>query len=156
MLKLRQLAGVTVGLTFLLILLGVYTAATGAGLGCSAQWPLCDDGVLPQSLPSVIEWTHRFVAMVTGFFIIGTAVQAWRTTDSTRIQYAATSAVVLLPVQVLLGANTVFNYGALSQVAHQAAAQLIFAGVLATWLWARSRESSAKAPQRTATDNSPS
>ena len=135
--RFRQFAAATTGLTFALILLGVYTAATGAGLSCSAQWPLCDGGLLPQSIPSFIEWFHRLVAMITGFFILGTAAWAWRShSDQPRVKWAATLALVVTPVQVLLGGATVLAYTPLVQTAHHAAALVIFSGLLATTLWA--------------------
>jgi cytochrome c oxidase assembly protein subunit 15 len=111
-----------------LILLGVYTGAIGAGLACGAAWPFCDGwlGLFPANWPSFVEWFHRFVAMITGFFIIGTAVAAWRGGRSRLIRYTTTIAVLALPIQVLLGANTIFNYGATAQVLHHTAAQLIF------------------------------
>lgn len=135
--RFRHFAAVTTGMTFVLILLGVYTAATGAGLSCSAQWPLCDNGLLPQSVPSFIEWFHRLVAMVTGFFILGTTAWAWRSYgDVPRIKWASTLALVVLPVQILLGGATVVRYTPLIQTAHHAAAMLIFTGLLSTTLWA--------------------
>jgi cytochrome c oxidase assembly protein subunit 15 len=134
--RFRHLAAVTTGLTFVLILLGVYTAAKGAGLSCSAQWPYCDGGLLPQTLPSLVEWTHRLVAMITGFVILGTGIQAHRQGLSRRIRYASLLALAILPVQVLLGRETVFTYTALVQTAHHAAALVIFAALLAATLWA--------------------
>lgn len=131
----RHVAYVTAGATFLLILLGVYTGATGSGLGCSAQWPLCDDGLLPQSLPSLIEWLHRFVALVTGFFILGLTYVGWRHFEETRIRGAVTLAVVTLPVQILLGGATVIEYTPAIQTAHHGAALVIFSAVLAATLW---------------------
>jgi cytochrome c oxidase assembly protein subunit 15 len=135
----RRLAAATTGLTFTLILLGVYTAASGAGLACSAQWPLCDGGVLPQTLPSFIEWFHRLVAMVAGFAIFGTAVAVWRTYEARRIRLAAVGALAVTPVQVLLGRQTVVQYTPTVQTAHHGAAMLIFGGLLATTLWAYER-----------------
>lgn len=108
----RRFAAFTTTLTGLLVMLGVYTAATGSGLACAQQWPLCDGGVLPQSLPSFIEWFHRLVAMVTGFFIAGTAAWSWRG-DDRWTQVAATAALVLLPLQISIGAVTVTLEGAI-------------------------------------------
>ena len=127
-LSFRHLAATTTGLAFGLILLGVYTGAIGAGLACGAAWPFCDGwlGLFPANWPSFVEWFHRLVAMITGFFIIGTAVAAWRSGKDRLIRYGATLAVLALPIQVLLGANTIFNYGATAQVLHHTAAQIIF------------------------------
>ncbi|WP_458205587.1 COX15/CtaA family protein [Haladaptatus sp. NG-SE-30] len=134
--RFRRFAAFTTSLTFALILLGVYTAAAGAGLSCSAQWPFCDGGLFPKTIPSFIEWFHRLVAMVTGFFILGTTYGAWKYYDSKRIRWAATIALVVLPVQILLGGATVLVYGPVVQVAHHAAAMTIFAALMATTLWA--------------------
>ncbi|MXR41559.1 cytochrome oxidase assembly protein [Halobaculum sp. WSA2] len=114
-LSFRRYAAFTTGMALTLISLGIYTAATGAGLACAQQWPLCDGGVLPQSIPSFIEWFHRLWAMVTGFFILGAAVWAWRARGevSTRGRYAVTLATVLTPMQAIFGAITVTLNGAL-------------------------------------------
>lgn len=104
----------TVALVAATILLGVAAKATGSGLACDANWPLCDGGLLnlfPANFPSFFEWIHRVVAMVAGFFIIGTAVVAWRATSVDRpITYAVTLGLILTPVQVTLGRETVLSY----------------------------------------------
>ncbi|MFW6321408.1 MAG: COX15/CtaA family protein [Halohasta sp.] len=107
-LSFRRFAAFTTALTLSLITLGVYTAATGSGLACQAQWPLCSDQLIPTLTinPDFIEWFHRVVAMITGFFILGTAGWAWRRGDR-RTQVASTLAVVLLPLQITVGAITV-------------------------------------------------
>lgn len=145
--RFRHLAATTTGFTFALILLGVYTGAVGAGLSCGAKWPLCDGwmGLFPAHWPSFIEWFHRLVAMVTGFMILGTAIQAWRSDRSKRIRWATTVAVVVLPVQILLGGNTVLNFGPEASLIHHAAAQIIFGSLVATTVWAFE-------PSRTPTD----
>jgi cytochrome c oxidase assembly protein subunit 15 len=127
-LSFRHLAATTTAMAFGLILLGVYTGAIGAGLACGAAWPFCDGwlGLFPANWPSFVEWFHRLVAMITGFFIIGTAALAWRRDKSRLIRYTSTLAVLALPVQVLLGANTIFNYGVTAQLLHHTAAQIIF------------------------------
>lgn len=139
----RRFAAFTAALTASLIALGVYTAATGSGLACSAQWPLCDNGLLPQTIPSFIEWFHRLVAMIAGFFILGTVGWAWRGDTSRRTKVAATLAVVLLPLQVSIGAVTVTlngwlpgGYSPPTQAAHLLVALTIFTSLVATTLFA--------------------
>lgn len=136
----RRYALFTTALTGLLMSLGVYTAATGAGLACSQQWPLCDNGLLPQSIPSFIEWFHRLVAMVTGFAIVGLTVWAWKARERKTALYA-TAALVLLPLQIALGAVTVTLNGAIpggysvpTQAAHLLTAFAIFAFLALTTL----------------------
>lgn len=104
----RRYAGLTTGMTLALFAIGVYTAATGSGLACQAQWPLCSDRLVPALTlnPDFIEWFHRVWAMVTGFFIVGMAAWSWRLGDR-RIRLAATLAVLVLPLQIGVGAVTV-------------------------------------------------
>jgi cytochrome c oxidase assembly protein subunit 15 len=145
----RHLAAFTTVWTFLLILLGVYTAASGSGLACSGQWPMCDGGLLPQTLPSFIEWFHRLIAMFAGFFILGTFATLWVAYDSRRIRAASGIALLATPLQALLGGATVFQYTPPVQTAHHGAAMLIFAGLFAATLWAY--ESHGTAPDVTDT-----
>ncbi|MFD1526751.1 COX15/CtaA family protein [Halolamina salina] len=109
----RRFALFTTALTGTLVALGVYTAATGSGLACSQQWPLCDGGVLPQTIPSFIEWFHRLVAMITGLVLVGVVAAAWRGEQDRRTALYATAALVLLPFQISVGAITVTLNGAI-------------------------------------------
>lgn len=105
--------------TYLLMLLGAYTSAIGAGLSCP-DWPTCYGTWVPFLHPQVMsetpysslqiaaEWTHRTLASLVGLGIVGTAVGAW--TDDNYgpvVKWSATVAVILLPVQVFLGRLTV-------------------------------------------------
>lgn len=127
---------VTTGLTFVLMLLGIYTAAFGAGLTCGARWPFCDGwlGLFPANIPSFIEWFHRLIAMITGFVILGTAYAAWTRSDDRRVAWSVTLAVLLLPLQIGLGAVTVtlsglfpWGYAPSVQVLHYTVALIILA-----------------------------
>jgi len=147
-----RFAAFTTGLTLTLVMLGVYTAATGSGLACSAQWPLCDNGLLPQTIPSFIEWFHRLIAMVTGWFIIGTAIWSWRRPE-TGTRLTATLAVLLLPLQISIGAVTVTLNGMLpngysppTQGAHLVVALTIFS--LLVWTALSAREETGPALER--------
>lgn len=129
----RRLFPITVIATYLLFLLGIYTAAIGAGLTCGARWPLCDGavfGLFPANWTSFVEWFHRLVALVTGFLILGSWIVAWRSRVTRRAIFAFSVAVILLPPQVWLGAQTVLQYDILSLTAHFLTPLLIFAGVL--------------------------
>ena len=137
--RFRHLVLGTTGLTFGLILLGVYTGAMGAGLACAGRWPLCDGavfGLFPANWPSFIEWFHRLFAMLTGFVILGTTYAAWRYTADRRIRWASAVALLVLPAQIVLGGLTVTIYAQAIQVAHHGAALLIFGALVATTAWA--------------------
>jgi cytochrome c oxidase assembly protein subunit 15 len=143
-LSFRRFTAFTTALVGTLMMLGIYTAATGSGLACSAQWPLCDNGLLPQTIPSFIEWFHRLVAMVAGFFILGTALWSASGGDR-RTTLTATLAVVLLPLQVSIGAVTVTlsglfpnGYTPSTQGAHLVVALTIFTALVLTTLRAYS------------------
>jgi cytochrome c oxidase assembly protein subunit 15 len=134
--RFRRLMVVTTGLTFALMLLGIYTAAFGAGLTCGARWPFCDGwlGLFPANIPSFIEWFHRLVAMITGFVILGTTYSAWKHHDDRRVTWTLVLAVLLLPVQIALGAVTVTNggmfpwgYAPIVQISHYTTALAILA-----------------------------
>ena len=136
--RLRTLLLATTGITYLLLLIGIYTAASGAGLTCEARWPLCDGavfGLFPANWPSFIEWFHRLVAMVAGFLVIGTTYGAWRWQTDRRVRLGVTVALVLYPVQALLGAGTVLDYTFLYLTAHFVTALVIFASLVLATLW---------------------
>ena len=136
--RLRRLVGVSAGLTGVLMILGVYTAATGAGLTCAGRWPLCDGflGLFPANWSSFIEWFHRLVAMLTGFVILGTTIVAWRGGADRRVRLALAAATILLPSQIVLGALTVTTYQWAVLLAHFGTASIIFTGVALAAAWA--------------------
>jgi len=96
------------------ILLGVAAKATGSGLACEANWPQCDAGpfnLLPANIPSFYEWFHRFVAMFAGFAIIGSAIAAMRLPNiDKRVAALVVAGMILTPIQVFLGRETVTEY----------------------------------------------
>jgi cytochrome c oxidase assembly protein subunit 15 len=135
--RFRQLAVGTAALTGILLLLGVYTAAVGAGLTCGQRWPLCDGflGLFPANWPSFVEWFHRLVAMVTGVVVLGTTVAAWRCGRSRRVRYALAGALLVLPSQIVLGALTVTRYEWAILLAHFATATVIFSLLVLAAAW---------------------
>jgi cytochrome c oxidase assembly protein subunit 15 len=130
--RFRHYLALTTASTFFLILLGVYTGKIGAGLACEGRWPLCDGwmGLFPANWPSFFEWFHRLVAMIVGFMILGAFIAAWRRDESKSLTVPLGLATVMLPVQIIFGANTVLNFGLVASMAHQVAAQLIFGALV--------------------------
>ncbi|WP_290813825.1 COX15/CtaA family protein [Halovivax sp.] len=135
-----HLLATTLVLVAATILLGVATKASGAGLACEANWPLCDGGLLnlfPAGFPSFFEWIHRVVAMIAGIFIVAVAVVAWRTAVDRRIAWAVTLGAALTPIQVILGRETVRQYEITILNLHFWAAIVIFllfaASTVAVW-----------------------
>lgn len=104
----QRLALVTVVSTFILIVVGVIVRATGSGLGCP-DWPLCHGGAVPPShQPALIEFSHRFVASIVGFLVIGLAIMVWRNYGHiSSLKWVSLITVPLVGFQGILGAITV-------------------------------------------------
>jgi len=147
----RRYAAATTGMTLVLFSLGVYTAATGSGLACQAQWPLCSDQLIPALTinPDFIEWFHRAWAMVTGFLIVGVAGWTWLGSGfDRRTKLAATLAVAVLPLQITVGAITVTlsglvpgGYTVSTHAAHLIVALTIFTLLGLAVIWGGGRGS---------------
>ena len=143
---------IVTGLTFILLMVGVYTKEVGADLRCGMKWPMCDGaiyGLFPANLPSAIEWSHRFLALVVGILILVALYKSWGVHGSkSRITKAVLLAVLLLPMQVILGALTVVKFELFSRgdrilfeplisVSHNAIGVVILVSLFAAMLWER-------------------
>ena len=141
---------IVTGLTFILLMVGVYTKEVGADLTCGMKWPMCDGaiyGLFPANLPSAIEWSHRFLALVVGILILFALYKSWEVHGSkSRITKAVLLAVLLLPIQVILGALTVVKFELFSRgdrilfeplisVSHNAIGVVILVSLFAAMLW---------------------
>ena len=91
-----------------LIILGGVVRITESGLGCP-DWPFCYGKILPPAeFKAIVEYSHRFVAAITGLIVVGTGVIIWlRHREDRRLTAAFILAFVLLVVQVMLGWVTV-------------------------------------------------
>jgi heme A synthase len=125
--------------TFVLIILGGIVRVSDSGLGCGPAgsgfhgWPLCKGDVVPGvDLNSVIEYTHRVVAIAVGFMILALFVMAWR---RHRQLLPVTSALLALVVaQGALGGATVEeNLEELYVAAHLGLAMLLLGLLLYLW-----------------------
>ena len=108
LLDLRNLGVITVIATYGLVVLGGVVRATDSGTACP-DWPLCHGQVIPPADTKVwIEFSHRLVASVVGFMILGMMLQVWRGyRDRAPMKWAAGLTVVLLAAQVIVGGVTV-------------------------------------------------
>ncbi|MFB6134488.1 MAG: COX15/CtaA family protein [Halanaeroarchaeum sp.] len=145
----RSFAAVTAGGTFLLVLLGAFTAAAGAGATCNYTYPGCAGQLSPigLSIPQFIEWFHRLAAMLVGYVIVGNAIVQWRASPGTRTSRSGWFAALLLPLQVFVGGVTVTfaslfpgGYAPPVQLLHFATALAIFVTLVATLVWVDVRE----------------
>ena len=96
--------------TLLIILWGAYVRATGSGAGCGRHWPTCHGQIIPrpESIETVIEYTHRITSAALGILIIILVVWAWRLfgRQAKATRYAIWSFVFVI-VEGLLGAGLV-------------------------------------------------
>jgi protoheme IX farnesyltransferase len=104
----RALVYLSLAASFLVVVWGGIVRVTGSGLGCP-DWPLCHGQFLPSLDPATrIEWTHRFLAIVSGLTValmVVWTIVAYRA--DRRVLALALIAAVLYPLQAVLGAITV-------------------------------------------------
>ncbi len=98
--------------TYLLVTLGGIVRITESGMGCGDDWPLCNGALIPaMDLPTFIEYSHRIVAAAVALLVAAMGLVAWRSRSNAAWRprrRIAVWAVVLLVVQILLGAITVW------------------------------------------------
>jgi protoheme IX farnesyltransferase len=138
---LRRLAWAGSGFALGLIVLGGIVRITGSGMGCGDHWPRCNgEWFPPLDFPTLIEISHRWAAALVSVLVLAVAVVAWRRhRQEPELRNPATLALVILVVQVLLGAVTVKLVLPPSVViTHFANAMLLLAALLVTALRATS------------------
>jgi protoheme IX farnesyltransferase len=146
---LRRLAWTGAVLATGLIVLGGVVRITGSGLGCGEHWPRCNGHWFPPlDLPTMIEVGHRWVAALVSLVVLTVASVAWiRHREEPRLRNPATLALVLLVVQVLLGAVTVkLSLPPSVVIVHLANAMILLATLIVTAL--RAGESPEELPAR--------
>lgn len=127
-----RLALVTTMTMFFLIIVGSVVRTTGSGLACP-DWPLCNGQLIPPLQFNVfLEWFHRLLALIVSVMLALTV--GWvmtRRVVRARLAGMALLAVLLLGVQILLGALTVWKLLDPGIVgSHLAVALLLFTTVL--------------------------
>ena len=123
---------VTIGLTFVLVVIGGTVRATDSGLGCP-DWPLCHGQVIPPAEKhTLIEFSHRTMASIVGFAFLGVTWFAFKSERRGHplAFWLAFSAGILLVVQIVLGGITVKRELPAEIVAAHLGTAMAFMGVL--------------------------
>jgi cytochrome c oxidase assembly protein subunit 15 len=134
-----------------LLVIGAITSAaivakSGAALACST-WPLCDGALVPDLGDPLIRanFTHRVLAGLAALSLVVLAWQAARAGLPSGLVRLARLAAVVVGIEVLLGAVTVWGeIATVLAVLHQAVGVLVFAKV--TLFWWRLRAASRPLP----------
>ena len=113
---LRPLAWVTAAFAYLLVALSPIVRITGSGLGCGNHWPLCNGRLIPdfRDFTVAVEWGHRLAAASVSALVVLLLLSAWVQRNRPGVAgrggilRPAALALMLLVVQVLLGAVTVW------------------------------------------------
>jgi heme A synthase len=126
--------GLTVLVLFLLLVVGAYVTAANygglCGLNTPEDWPLCNGQLLPPpDIGSVIEYSHRILASLSGLLLIITALIFWRAKKESpsaakKMLYLALLSIV---IEIVIGGAVVnTNLSAPIVTLHQAFALLVF------------------------------
>ena len=136
---LRKLVLATGISTFVLIIVGGVVRVSDSGLGCGPAgsgfhgWPFCNGDVVPGvDLNSIVEYTHRVLAIVVGFMILALFVLAWR--RHRQLLPVTGALLVLVIAQGALGGATVEeNLEEVYVAAHLGLAMLLLGLLLYLW-----------------------
>jgi heme A synthase len=121
----------TIGLTFVLVVIGGTVRATGSGLGCP-DWPTCHGELIPPAEKhTLIEFSHRAAASVVGVAFLGVTFFAFKTERRHPLVFwLAFSAGLLLVAQIILGGITVKRELPPEIVAAHMSTAMLFIGIL--------------------------
>lgn len=143
--------------TAIVLLIGAYTVATGAGFACST-WPSCREAPIPFAsgghLQS-IHWLHRFT-VAADFVLIGWVFLHIREMRGAgrMLQRGGHTLLGLYGVQILIGGlNILSGFDEIVRISHLAVASAIWAVMIAMAFAGRFRRVNEAAPTDGTTDH---
>ncbi|MGH2764499.1 MAG: heme o synthase [Actinomycetota bacterium] len=100
----RRLSAASAASTLALVAVGGIVRATGSGDACP-DWPRCfGRWIPPPEFHTLIEYSHRLAAVITGVLILATAWVAWRRArGDPGVLWPAAAAVLVVIVQAGIG-----------------------------------------------------
>ncbi len=104
----RGFAVASAVLALAIAVLGSWVRINNAGLTCP-DWPLCHGELVPSLHGGVVlEWSHRFVAFIEGFVVLGAIVTGFRARARVAgVNGTLVALAIIFALQVSLGGATV-------------------------------------------------
>ena len=130
-------ARVALALTFVVLVLGAFTAHVPGANSLCVGFPLCRNGLLPSSAQH-IQITHRILAFLLFFHLVGLSIGVWRRGEAKLIVGAAFTALGTVLVQIVVAAALVeMQLPAMLRSLHQAVGTLVWVAVVVLTLLSR-------------------
>jgi cytochrome c oxidase assembly protein subunit 15 len=131
--RLPALLTFAVVLTVALVVWGGVVRLSGSGLAIP-DWPLANGKLLPKPHPNVlIEWGHRFLAMLVSFTTLAIAIVVFRSkVYRPRLMGLTIALLITLALQVFMGARVVLEELPVDRVVAHLLLAFTFFGILVT------------------------
>ncbi|MDR6999982.1 COX15/CtaA family protein [Neobacillus niacini] len=131
----RNLALLTILLTYFLIVFGGYVASSNSGMGCGPEWPMCNGEIVPSLKgATLIEYLHRVIGALLGGLSLLLFFQILRSKLGFMARIVSFTMLGLLTVQVLLGAVVVVRDLPSIIITIHLLIAMLFMGCL-IWIW---------------------
>ena len=136
--KMARGAMAAAGLTFAVLVLGAFTAnVEGAAQACQG-FPLCNGSLLPTASGQHIQITHRLLAFLLFFHVIGLTVASSKRGEPAVVVRMTRIVLAIIVVQIIVAAALVELFLPASlQSLHQAVGALVWVAVVTLTLLAR-------------------
>jgi heme a synthase len=130
-------ARAALALTFVILVMGAFTAHVPGANSTCVGFPLCRGSLIPSGTQH-IQLTHRILAFLLTFHLIGLAIAVRRRGESRAIIRAATASVIVVLSQIVIAAALVeMQLPAQLRSLHQAVGTLVWVAVVILALLSR-------------------
>ncbi len=140
----RNIAFVTIVLTYFLIVFGGYVASSESGMGCGPEWPLCNGKVIPELHgETLIEFGHRFIGAILFLFTVILFFKVKKESSSRFSKTIANWMLGLFILQLIAGAIVVFYHLPPIIITIHLLIAIVYLGIL-IWFWRHPTEGMAQ------------